>query len=365
MALPGSRVAVERREVWSATISGWELTVTLDPTSRSLVLVVAWTALSLTASAVLIVRLERLGARLGLTEGALGLVAALAADAPEITAAATALSRGQHEVGVGVVLGSNVFNLAALLGLSAVVAGRVAFVRPVVVVEGAVGVWLAAVCLGVVVGPVPPGAGVVAASIVFVPYVVVIALPEIRRARLPIPDRVRRVLLVGVDQAERDLARPEHDIEAVGGEPDGYARDAVQALLAVVVVVVASVQLETTVTDLGQRRGWSSAVIGAVVLAAITSLPNAVAAVYLARRGRGAATLSEAMNSNNINALLGFLLPATLIGLGADSVVNDTVAIWYAGLTAATVAVSYWLRGIPRAAGLAIIVAYAVFVIRI
>jgi hypothetical protein len=42
------------------------------------------------------------------------------------------------------------------------------------------------------------------------------------------------------------------------------------------------------------RRRWSR-----------DSLPNAVAAVYLASRGRGAATLSEAFNGNAINILVG------------------------------------------------------------
>src|SRR5271165_1906125 len=41
-----------------------------------------------------------------------GLVAALAADTPEVTSAVTALAHGQHDVGTGVILGSNVFNLA-------------------------------------------------------------------------------------------------------------------------------------------------------------------------------------------------------------------------------------------------------------
>ncbi|HEV3290649.1 MAG TPA: hypothetical protein VG123_16835 [Streptosporangiaceae bacterium] len=80
-------------------------------------------AFSLGASAVLVVRLERMGARLGFSEALLGLVAAMAADTPEVTSVVTALAHGQHDVGTGVVLGSNVFNLAALIGLGAVVAG--------------------------------------------------------------------------------------------------------------------------------------------------------------------------------------------------------------------------------------------------
>ena len=83
----------------------------------------AGVVVSLAASWLLVSRLERLGERAGFSEAWLGLVAALAADAPEVTAAVTALSRGQASVGAGVVIGSNVFNLAALLGLAAVVAG--------------------------------------------------------------------------------------------------------------------------------------------------------------------------------------------------------------------------------------------------
>jgi hypothetical protein len=73
------------------------------------VLFVAGVAVSLSASWQLVVRLERLGERAGFSEASLGLVAALAADAPEITSAATALARGQASVGAGVVIGSNVF----------------------------------------------------------------------------------------------------------------------------------------------------------------------------------------------------------------------------------------------------------------
>ena len=90
----------------------------------------AGVVVSLAASWLLVSRLERLGERAGFSEAWLGLVAALAADAPEITSAVTALSRGQASVGAGVVIGSNVFNLAALLGLAAVVAGWIRQLPP-------------------------------------------------------------------------------------------------------------------------------------------------------------------------------------------------------------------------------------------
>ena len=48
---------------------------------------------SLAASWLLVSRLERLGERAGFSEAWLGLVAALAADAPEITSSVVALAR--------------------------------------------------------------------------------------------------------------------------------------------------------------------------------------------------------------------------------------------------------------------------------
>jgi hypothetical protein len=70
-------------------------------------------------------------------------VAALAADAPEVTAAITAMAGHQQRLGARVVIGSNVFNPAALLGLGAVVAGRIRLHRRVVVLGGAVAMWVA------------------------------------------------------------------------------------------------------------------------------------------------------------------------------------------------------------------------------
>src|SRR3984885_5297702 len=127
---------------------------------------------SLVTSWVLVSRLERVGERIGLSEALLGMVAALAADAPEVTSAITALSHRQQAIGAGVVIGSNVFNLAALLGLGALVAGRIGLHRRVIVLGGAVALWVAAVCVAVVTGLVPAIAGLALAAAVVGLYAV-------------------------------------------------------------------------------------------------------------------------------------------------------------------------------------------------
>jgi cation:H+ antiporter len=315
----------------------------------------AGVALSLSASWLLVSRLERLGERAGFSEAWLGLLAALAADAPEITSAVTALAGGQPAVGAGVVVGSNVFNLAALLGLAAAVAGGIAFHRRVVLLVGVPGIWVAVVCLLVTATVVPPVAGLVLVAVVLVPGVAVLGMRPARMERLPIPAGWARWLIAAVHEEETELAA------AVRPRRGGW-RDGVVAIAALIAVVGASITMEQAATALGRRWGVADVITGGLVLAAVTSLPNVVSAVYLARRGRGAAVLSIALNSNTINVTIGLLVPASLTGLGPRSGPGTLVAAWYAGLTVLALGFAYRWRGLGRMPGAAIIAGYLAFV---
>src|SRR6516225_3461172 len=320
-----------------------------------MLLFAAGVAVSLAASWLLVSRLERLGERAGFSEAWLGLVAALAADAPEITSAVVALARGQASVGAGVVIGSNVFNLAALLGLAAGVAGWVGLHRRVVVLSGVPAVCVAVVCLLTVAAVVAPAAGLALAAVVLVPYVAVLGMRRARLERLRLPAGWVRWLVAAVHEEEDELA------EAIRPRP-GTWRDAVGAVAALIAVVGASTVMEVAATAAGRRYGVADIVTGGLVLAVVTSLLNAVSAVYLARRGRGAAVLSTALNSNAINVVAGLLIPACLAGVGPASGQDNLVAAWYAGLTVVALALAYRSRGLGRAAGGAIIAGYLAFV---
>ena len=318
------------------------------------VVFVACALLSLGSSWVLVSRLERVGTRLGLSEALLGMLAALAADAPEITAAVTALAGHQSRIGAGVVIGSNVFNLAALLGLGAVLAGEIALHRRVIVMEGVVALSVAAVCVAVIVGLLSPAIGLVLVLGVLVPYLVVLGVRRDRLRRLGLP--ARWVLWLTEAIVEEEL-----ELEAAIHPQRSRARDGIVAAVAVLVVVGASLAMEQSAATLGARDAIPEIVVGGLILAGVTSLPNAVAAVYLARRGRGAATLSTAMNSNALNVAAGLLVPAVIVGLGAASGPATLVAVWYFGLTAFALGCAYVGRGLRRWHGALIIGAYLAF----
>jgi cation:H+ antiporter len=315
---------------------------------------VAGALVSLAVSWVLVSRLERVGERLGLSEVLLGIVAALAADAPEVTAAVAAIAGHQQRLGAGVVIGSNVFNLAALLGLGAVVAGRIRLHRNVVVLGGTVAIIVAAMCLVVVTGVLRPAAGFALVLVTVMLYAVALGANGRRLARLRLP----RPWIAWIRSA---VAEEESELEEAIRPRSGRWQDVAVAAVSLLVVVVASVTMERAASALGSRFAVPEIVVGGLVLAAVTSLPNAVAAVYLAGHGRGAATLSTALNSNTLNIALGLLLPATVIGLGQSTGQTALIAVWYIGLTAVTLAFAYRDRGIRRVTGILIIAAYVVF----
>jgi cation:H+ antiporter len=309
---------------------------------------------SLGFSWVLVVHLERVGARLGFSEALLGMLAALAGDAPEITAAATAIANHDPHIGAGVVLGSNVFNLAALLGLSAVIAVRIRLHRRVIELSGAVALLTAVICLAVVLGTIAALVGLALELAVMVPYVALLARGHDGLSGLRAPAAWRSWLVAAVSEEEAELEVALHPRRARG-------RDELVAVVAAVVVVVASIAMERSASELGSRHAVPQIVTGGLVLAAVTSLPNAVAAVYLAMRARGTAVLSTALNSNSLNVLAGLLIPAAIIGLGPPSGQTTFVALSYLALTSAALIIAYVDRGLRRSTGIVVIAAYAAF----
>ena len=202
---------------------------------------------------------------------------------------------------------------------------------------------------------VPPAAGLALAAAVLVPGAVVLGL---RRARMD----ACRSRPGGRAGWSRRSTRRKPNSPRRSGPARAPGATAWPRPLALVVVVGASITMEQAATTLGRRYAVADIITGGLVLAVVTSLPNAVAAVYLARRGRGAAVLSTALNSNAINVAAGLLVPASLTGLGPRSGQGILVAAWYAGLTVLALALAYRGRGLTRLPGAVIIGGYLAFV---
>jgi cation:H+ antiporter len=219
-----------------------------------------------------------------------------------------------------------------------------------------VALLISVICLVAVAGLVKPLVALVLSLAVLMAYLAILAAPRPTLKRLGLPAPWTAWLISAIVEEEVELEVAIHPRR-------GTRSDTMVALGALLVVVVASIAMERGASSLGRRYAVAEIVVGGLVLAAVTSLPNAVAAVYLARRGRGAAALSTALNSNTINVVGGLLIPATVIGLAKPSSSGFVITGWYLGLTFVTLALAYVGRGLGRAPGGLIIGAYVLFVI--
>jgi cation:H+ antiporter len=318
-------------------------------------LFVASVALMLLAAAQFASRLDEIGLRLGLPEALLGLLTALASDAPEISSAIVALVQHEHAVAVGVVVGSNAFNLAAMLGLSAIVAARVRGRHEALELEAFVGLWLLAIALAVVTGALGATAGALLMAVVVAPYLaLLVAGPRLAR-RLPLSATAARFIHRSFGEAHR-RARPLDS-------PREAARVVVVLLAALCLIVAGSIGAVRAATDLAAAWSLPDALVGVLVLAVLTSLPNAWTGVRFGLQQRGSALMSETLNSNSINIGVGLLVPAALGSLAGFSGLAIFDIAWLCGMTTAALVLFGRRDGGGRAAGAFLIVLYAVFVV--
>jgi len=302
-------------------------------------------AVTLGAAAFFARRLDHVGLRLGLPETLLGLLTALAADAPEVSSAIAALVKGQHGVGVGVVVGSNVFNLAAMIGLSALLCGGIRIHREALAVEGLVGVAATVVAGALIVKLIGAWLALLLLAAVLVPYLVLLSLGPARAPRSLVPFFGER-------------HRPDH----VLAHGEAVLVPALMLLPALAIIVVGSFGMVDSALNLAHRWSVPDVIVGILVLAILTSIPNAFTAARLAFQRRGAAVVSETLNSNTTNLVFGIAVPALFVSLGSTSALTVFSLGWLLLMTLVAIALFARRGGVTRSGGLAILLLYVVFV---
>lgn len=312
--------------------------------------------LSIYCSSALIVSIETLARKLGLNEVTLGLIAALCADTPEITSAFTAHASTHSNIGVGIVVGSNLFNIATLLGLGAIIARKIKLERDVIANEGLFALVVAALSFLFVARLIPGPATLVISVLAFILYIAVTTnkLKESWLSKLPLS--ISKYLRASSQHEKMELKPAIDDLSNKTIRP-------LWGVISLVGVILASVVMESSASTFGSRFGISPLIVGAIFLAAITSMPNLVAAIFLARRGRSSALLSEALNSNSINLLAGLFIPGLIFGIGKLDQSSSFIVVANLVITFGLLMYCYIRRGLTATSGIAIIALYLALIL--
>lgn len=255
--------------------------------------------LLLTAGAEALVRgSSALARRLGLTPLVVGLtVVAFGTSAPELVVSLEAAVGGQGDLALGNVVGSNIFNVGVILGLTALLCPIavslpvIRFDTPVMIAVSLLGVGLVAL------GTVPRAAGL-GLLLLIVAYTVF----NIREAKR---------------QAQAEAAAGSAEAPAM---PSAISLDLLFIAGGLGLLVLGSHLLIASATAISRALNVSEAVIGLTVVAAGTSMPELATSVAAALRRQPDIAVGNVVGSNIFN-ILGILgASATVQPLSAPGI---------------------------------------------
>ena len=252
--------------------------------SETLVLFVAGVALLIAGAEALVRGASRLAAAIGISPLVIGLtVVAFGTSSPELAVSLQASLAGESDIALGNVVGSNVFNILFILGLSAVIAPLVVaqqLVRLDVPLMIGASVLLLALALDGRIGRID-GLVLTGGIVAYCVFVVRQSLHEIPAVRA---------------EYEKEFGRPR--------------RRMTQRLTHVVMVVVGLAMLMLGsrwllggAVAVAEALGLSKLVIGLTIVAAGTSLPEVATSVVASVRGEGDIAVGNVVGSNLFNVL--------------------------------------------------------------
>jgi len=305
-------------------------------------------------------RLEAICDRLELSAGVLSILGALGANIPNYVASLDAIAHGSTVVGLGIIIGSNIYNVAIILGLATFVTGErkgLRFSLEEARQVKSIGVYALGVLLAILL------AVWLLPQRVFWPtfHASPVALWLLLAALLLALGLFAACAWHIIHRPHPALAEP-HLAEPDTARRLGLTRLIGEAILALAVALGGVGVMVQSGQNLTTELHMAPALAGLLVLAVATSLPNTVVALILVRTGRAAACAEEIFSSNSVNAALGIALPLLF---WHQSINNPLLLILDAPLM---VLLTLWAllssrRGrISRPMGLALLVIYAVWV---
>jgi cation:H+ antiporter len=286
----------------------------------------------------------------GVTPAVIGLtVVAMATSLPELTVSIIAAARGQPDLAVGNVVGSNIFNVAAILGIAALVkplpvhGNAVRLEWPFMFVTSFLCVLLARD------GSLDrlEGGFFVTSLVLFVGYTVRLARTE-----------------VGAGEAGRIAAEVEsRDIDVAAGR--GVGRKLAMSLIALGVGVLALVGGGRFLVDgsvaLARIAGLSERVIGLTIVAAGTSAPELATSLVASLRGRADVAVANIIGSNIFNVLGILGLTALILPVPVAPQIVGGDMWWMLGTSLLLLPVLRFGASVSRPEGALLLASYAVY----
>jgi cation:H+ antiporter len=274
----------------------------------TLVLFIAGIVLLISGAELLVRGASRLAVSVGITPLVVGLtVVAFGTGSPELAVGIQASMAGQADITVGNVVGSNIFNVLLILGLSAIVA-------PLIVSQQLVRLD--------------------------VPIMIIVSVALLLMSIDGVLDRADGVilfaasvgytwLLIRISRREAAAVHDEYVREYGAAQPRDVGRWPMHVVLILIglgLLVVGADWLVEGAVSIAEALGVSELIIGLTVIAAGTSLPEVATSVVAGLRGERDIAVGNVVGSNLFNILV---------------VIGVTASVSPGGITVASAAINF------------------------
>jgi cation:H+ antiporter len=253
-----------------------------------------------------------IGGAMGISQIILGVTAsAVGTSLPEFGSAVIASLTGATDLGVGTVIGSNIWNIAGILGISATVAGVIGTSK-----AGLTRDWLMTLITGFILlffmifGDISWPAAI----IMIVAYCIYLWLLIKAQKKHSVEDSQN-------DDNKEELLEnnPKEGIEEKS-KKDISKKTYAYVLIGIAGLIVGCRLLVYSASELGNIFGISEMVMGLFVLAVGTSIPELVVTLSSAMKGLHDLSLGTVLGSNTFNILIGIGVPALLMKVPVDNI---------------------------------------------
>lgn len=281
---------------------------------------------------------------LRLTPAVIGLtVVAAGTSVPELAVSGIAAYRGNTEIAVANVVGSNIFNITVILGLCALI-------RPFKIVGNTLSLEYPALAL--------------------VTFLCVVVMQDLVISRL---DALLFILLyVGFTAYLVRLVRKQlsqQEVEHLSEEvteltPEKKPSFFVCSALLIAGVILLGLGAQSTVSGASQLArlwGWSERVIGLTIVSAGTGLPEVVASLVSSLRGRSDVAIGNVIGSNLFNVLIILGLTGLVNPLPVQASIVSSDCWWMLGVTVVLLPILLNGRKINRWEGGLLLSVYGVY----
>lgn len=280
----------------------------------------------------------RLAVSLGVSSFVVGLtVVAFGTSAPELVVSGLAAVRGSGSLAIGNVIGSNIANIALILGISALI--RPIMVERTLLVRD-VPIMIGFACLFVLLGwngmLVRWESGLL--LVLFVLYMGHVAYDARRNPAEKLP----------LDELETGRAN--------------RGRDVLMTIGGIIVLVAGAQFLVNASVSIAREFGVSEVIIGLTMVAFGTSVPELAASIAAARRGEGQLVIGNIVGSNIFNVTLILGVAGLIRPLPVESQVLVFDAPLMIGLSLLLFPLVYTSRTLHRWEAAGLLVIYVAFI---